>query len=801
MRITVTCIILLALASTGLAQYGPEIQIIEYIYDQNDITLADMDGDGDLDLLYDGMWNNDNTRDFVEWLEQDEAQTIRHPIDHGFLSRDFQAADMDGDGDLDVVMGASEFVAWYENTGSDDWVQHMVDETIDAILVRPADLDLDGDLDIVTTGMDQFCWHENTGVGWIYHPLNDLRASNLDVADMDGDGDIDLLTSMPYPLHVDWWENDGAVFTIHDIWEEIPADVDPVDIDGDGDMDVLATGQSVAIYQNTDWQWTRNPVYQFTPGRSAYVSVAGDLEGDGDIDIITLFGDPDRGVPDIFQFRQEGGNWTEGFVTYDFYDPYNVELVDLNDDGLLDIVTVSKQLNEIAWFQQHDQWWEKKRIQGNGLPGEEISQQPIDWDADGDTDFFELRVQPNQVVIYENRQSSWSTHSILQTAMKPNYATPCDLDADGDFDILAIGNQKRTFAWYEDVGGEYAYHLIDYAPHEPLYHGFSLVIPGNLDDDPELEVLAYRDQFLIGYDRNGNTWERHLLAVFTSGWYHSSAAGGDLMDMDGDGDLDLVTTLDGLRCYENEGANWIEHIIYDSNSGPEHIKTGDVDLDGYPDILYQSAGNIEFYHNEGGYTFSMTELVDSGLGFDLADVDGDLDLDLATSYRVADDVYTASLFLWDGTTFTETIIDSVAYYETWFGDYDADGDPDLFLRPWNGYAWRENLYNAAPGTFTSATAINPDQTALPTIFSVSTPYPNPFNATATVTLQLPQTGMVRVSLINVLGREVGVLVDGVLPAGTHPLSINARNLASGVYFVRAEAAAGQSSQTITVVLK
>ncbi|GBE29326.1 MAG TPA: T9SS type A sorting domain-containing protein [Bacteroidetes bacterium] len=64
-------------------------------------------------------------------------------------------------------------------------------------------------------------------------------------------------------------------------------------------------------------------------------------------------------------------------------------------------------------------------------------------------------------------------------------------------------------------------------------------------------------------------------------------------------------------------------------------------------------------------------------------------------------------------------------------------------------------------------------------------YPNPFNAVSTITLTLPQPGDVAVSVYNTLGQEVALLNDATLPAGTHSFTLDASDMASGLYFVRA----------------
>jgi subtilisin family serine protease len=71
--------------------------------------------------------------------------------------------------------------------------------------------------------------------------------------------------------------------------------------------------------------------------------------------------------------------------------------------------------------------------------------------------------------------------------------------------------------------------------------------------------------------------------------------------------------------------------------------------------------------------------------------------------------------------------------------------------------------------------------AVPTEFSVSQNYPNPFNPTTVIKYQLPRDSYVTLKLYDILGREIKTLVDGMIEAGFHEVSLDASQLSSGVY--------------------
>ena len=77
--------------------------------------------------------------------------------------------------------------------------------------------------------------------------------------------------------------------------------------------------------------------------------------------------------------------------------------------------------------------------------------------------------------------------------------------------------------------------------------------------------------------------------------------------------------------------------------------------------------------------------------------------------------------------------------------------------------------------------------ALPTVFALNQNYPNPFNPTTTIGFELPKASQVKLSIYNVLGQEVAVLVDRHMEAGRQSIEWDASVKASGLYFYRIQA--------------
>ena len=89
--------------------------------------------------------------------------------------------------------------------------------------------------------------------------------------------------------------------------------------------------------------------------------------------------------------------------------------------------------------------------------------------------------------------------------------------------------------------------------------------------------------------------------------------------------------------------------------------------------------------------------------------------------------------------------------------------------------------------------------ASPSVISLSQNYPNPFNPSTTITYKLPQSSVVRLSVFDMLGREVSTLVDERREAGVHEVRFDASGLSSGVYFYRLKAASYVETKTLLLV--
>ena len=333
------------------------------------------------------------------------------------------AADMDGDGDMDIISASylDDTIAWYENNNGDasSWTATDIATNADgAASVFAADLDGDGDMDIVSASIldDTFAWYENNNGDASSWTATDI-ATNADgavsvfAADMDGDGDMDIVSASYLDDTIAWYENnngDASSWTVTDIATSAnaPWTVFAADMDGDGDMDIVSASHdddTIAWYENNNGDassWTATDIATSADG--AYSVFAADMDGDGDMDIVSASRYDDA----IAWYENNNGDassWTATDIATSADGAYSVFAADMDGDGDMDILSASYLDDTIAWYENNN----------------------------GDA-------------------SSWTATDIAISADNARSVFAADMDGDGDMDILSASWDDDTIAWYEN---------------------------------------------------------------------------------------------------------------------------------------------------------------------------------------------------------------------------------------------------------------------------------------------------------------------------------------------------------------
>lgn len=260
------------------------------------VRPVDIDGDGDLDLVsiaYDApgeihLWRNDSGAEvpFRHVVIDDELP--------GYLD-DKSVGDLDGDGLPDIVIGTDTQLVWYR---APDWEREQIlpgqNFTTD---MQVADVDGDGDLDLVAAEYDieRVAWYRNPRIGggaWTAQPIRDgYRAHDLEVADMNGDGTIDVVIRGHFGPTTLFLQETPASWTAVPIPAAIASNgLALADVDADGHVDIVQNGYwlEAPADPSDGGAWQKRSLDDDWEDGEVGVATA-DLSGDGRLDVILAF--------------------------------------------------------------------------------------------------------------------------------------------------------------------------------------------------------------------------------------------------------------------------------------------------------------------------------------------------------------------------------------------------------------------------------------------------------------------------------------------------------------------------------
>ncbi len=264
--------------------------------------------------------------------------------------------------------------------------------------IFPADMDGDGDIDIVAAGFDpSVSWFENDGSS----PPNfnersiatvSALAWSLFVVDLNEDGYLDVVAGFRNPGLVVWYESDGGsppTFQSHSVSMNEAFSVFAIDVNGDDAIDILSSGQNspgTFWYQSSGGvapTFQERVMFEFSEGRSV---IGVDVDSDEDVDVIVggssvllaLYENDGSAIP---MFSQVSVSNTVIFVD-------TVSAADLDGDGDQDIISGAQLGNTLAWQDNDGQFPSTFTERVISTSGAISAVFPADVDNDGDTDLL-----------------------------------------------------------------------------------------------------------------------------------------------------------------------------------------------------------------------------------------------------------------------------------------------------------------------------------------------------------------------------------------------------------------------------
>ena len=470
----------------------------------------------------------------------------------------------------------------------------------------------------------------------------------------------------------------------------LPRDIDTTtavatgDVDGDGDLDmVTGNGSWSKSEQNRLYVNRGDGVFtDVTPAKmpvqydNTSAVVVGDVDGDGDLDLVCGNGGHYGGQHDRLYLNDGSGTFTDASANQMPVDnDYTASLAlgDVDGDGDLDLLSGTMGSQNRLYL--NDGSGTFTDATATGMPTDTDRTRVIvlgDVDGDGDLDLISGNERQNRLYFNDGRGTfRLASASRMPIDTELTYAVVLgDVDADGDPDIVC-GYEKKCRLYLNDGSGTFVDATAAQMPATVV--GAPSVALGDVDGDGDLDMVLGTWQKARLYMNDGTG----TYADGSTGRLKGTVAVRALADVDGDGDLDLlgIVTLQN-QLYLNDGGGTFTNAAVPSLPGAywrNHSAVfGDVDGDGDLDLVFGRSGQNHLYRNNGRGTFT----------------------DVTAAQLPVDILHTMAVAL---------------------GDVNGDGYPDLICGNGGGWPEQNSLYlNDRTGKFNDATA-----TRMPAISAVT----------------------------------------------------------------------------------
>jgi len=330
-------------------------------------------------------------------------------------------ADLDGDGDLDLVVADSGGAGALVVLLGDGRGAFAAPRTVPVAAGPPPDLvavgDVDGD------------GRSDAAVG--AHDSNDIR-----VLKGDGGGGFAPLPGSPFPSGIpEPPHNHGLALA---------------DLDGDGDLDLLFGNQdhgSVAVLLGDGrGGFAAAPGSPFAAGPGPYPFAVGDLDGDGRPDLAV----PNVGGDRVTLLRGDGRGGFAPFAGSPIatpHRPFHMALADLDGSGRLDLVVSHDDSDRLSiWLADGEGGLRAAPVAQIGSGTWTVA--AADFDGDGAVDLAGGTRESRVRLLLGRGDGTFVSGPSLETGRGPWFVTAADVDGDGRADLLALGSEDGTVSVY-----------------------------------------------------------------------------------------------------------------------------------------------------------------------------------------------------------------------------------------------------------------------------------------------------------------------------------------------------------------
>ena len=503
-------------------------------------------------------------------------------------------ADLDGDGNLDVVV-SSEVptpvlqILWRDAAGA------VVDTT--TLTPPPAgnggplavgDVDGDGDPDIVIANhsfsLATAHVFDNLGGRRFADPYAvplDASVNWLSIADVDGDGHSDLVA---IGSDVVVARGRGAAhFGAPSHYLGYTPSVSVADLDGDGRLDLAAAGVGSPPMILRNLGDTFDAPLLLPGGEGTSHHAVGDIDGDGDLDVAIV----SEQSHDVFVYRNDGHDEFTPIGRYEVGDtPVAIAIADLNGDQRPEILTANRLSHDLSILPNRGGTFDTAQRLDVFTDPNDIA--VGDLTGDGRADIAVARYGSRGIAIMEGQpDGSFAGAANLATTGYPSGVIVIDIDGDGDLDIVAVADPTQV--WLNHGATRFTA-----GPPIAFTGAPGAVIAADLRGTGVFDLIgATPDAMQIARGRGDGTFVAPESIPFDLFTYGRIAAA----DLDGDGDRDLLVSRAAfdsrLAFFPNLGDGSFGPMqTWELNRPPATLLAADLDGDGRADVSYADDGVV-----------------------------------------------------------------------------------------------------------------------------------------------------------------------------------------------------------------
>lgn len=655
--------------------------------------------------------------------------------DHEETIRGINAADLTGDGILDII-GSSDTdttLAWYD--GSNDFSRSLIDSISgrNFYSVVAADLDNDQDMDIVYAAYldSELGWYENTngdGTAWtrstIASSLNGIR--DIYPADMNNDGFLDIVVVHPgATAAIAWFENDGnanpgfgSKKTINNVGT-FPHGVRIGDLNEDGYNDIVVAQQDSIYWIKNNGDETFDSTvdaadtvvtsrrYNDTTNKRVFYDVyLEDVDNDGHLDIIPAVGlqTTQSDVRDVSYYAGNGaGSFSYNSIGSVSNTMYEIKAADINGDTYIDIAAANTA-GKYHLFMNNGAGSFAETELFIGVNQNRVLQL-ADADNDGDIDVIGASTTGDSLFWFEHvPQLEVSTTS--PSANDQGISLNSDIVVTFNVNVGTASSSnfivRGEFQGLIDGSFSSSTNTLTFDPSTNFVEGevIYVTLTTELTSSEGADLIApYSFQFTA--TSTAKDYNCYCETTITAGLATENFRSVYPVDLDEDGDIDVVATSindvaasSKLLWYRNDGLDGFEEIEIATINTAFGLTVADFDGINGLDIVVGGTP-LMLYTNDGNESFSATTISASGSyrSVQAVDLDGDADLDIIAAGG-------SEVQWWQNNgsnSFTKTVLGILGgAYSVHFGDIDKDGDMDVLAAYLTGQevVWYENDNNS-----------------------------------------------------------------------------------------------------------